>query len=92
MSGNNGRAGRPYRRLCAQVYREETECWLCGDPVDPDLRWPHPRSRSLDHIVPISLGGSRLDRSNARLAHLDCNTIRGNRPPAATPDRTSRQW
>jgi 5-methylcytosine-specific restriction endonuclease McrA len=34
---------------------------------------------SVDHIVPLSLGGPHtLD--NAQLAHLRCNAIKGNRP------------
>ncbi len=60
--------------------------WLCGIcelPVDPALHWPDPQSQSLDHIVPLSLGGEHT-RANSRIAHLLCNMQRGNRvEPAA---------
>lgn len=32
----------------------------------------------VDEIVPVSLGGNPLDRSNVRLAHRECNRRRGN--------------
>ncbi len=33
--------------------RDGWVCQLCADPVLPFVRWPHPRSASVDHIVPI---------------------------------------
>ncbi len=82
---------RDYRRRMrlAQVEAEpytaaeifERDGWRCGEcrrTVRADLAWPHPRSASVDHIVPLSLGGEDT-RANVRLAHLDCNTRRGNR-------------
>jgi hypothetical protein len=64
-----------YRRARAQVIREETDCWICGEPVDPTLRWPDPRSPSADHVTRREDGGSN-DRSNLRLSHLGCNSGR----------------
>lgn len=44
-------------------------------PIRKDLRYPHPRSKSVDHIVPLVLGGD--DRAeNKRAAHLACNIAR----------------
>lgn len=57
--------------------RDGYRCF-CGERVDMALAWPDPRSKSLDHIVPLSEGGAH-DPSNVRLAHLRCNTVRGNR-------------
>jgi hypothetical protein len=34
---------------------------------------------SLDHVVPVSASGTSHTRANVRLAHLVCNTKRGNR-------------
>ena len=53
-----------------------TDCHVCGDPVD----WEADRRRdanapTIDHIVPLSEGGS-LDRSNVALAHRSHNTSR----------------
>lgn len=53
-------------------------CQLCFEEVDPLLFWPHPESPSLDHIVPLSLGGSHTE-DNVQLAHLRCNISKGNR-------------
>ena len=59
----------------------ERDCWLCGiceKPVDPELRYPDPMSASLDHVEPLSLGGTHT-RENVRCSHLTCNVARGNR-------------
>lgn len=61
-----------------RVYRSESTCWLCGEPVDQSLR-RHPMSRSVDHLVQLSHGGSPHDRNNLHLAHAGCNAARGNR-------------
>ncbi|MEV0151549.1 MULTISPECIES: HNH endonuclease [unclassified Nonomuraea] len=89
-SGNGGRSGAAYRALCDQVYRSNTHCWLCGQVVDPSLRAPDPRSRSVDHVTPLHDGGSLLDPANARLAHLGCNSSRGRRLQDETPHL--RRW
>lgn len=85
------RAGRPWRRLQAQVRREEPDCWLCGQPIDLALprRPPHPYSSSIDHVIPVRDGGPNV-RSNLRHAHARCNASRGARPP--TPQVHSRHW
>jgi 5-methylcytosine-specific restriction endonuclease McrA len=53
-------------------------CGLCGDPVPPEAQYPDRLSASLDHIVPLSLGGAHT-RANSRCSHLTCNVARGNR-------------
>jgi 5-methylcytosine-specific restriction endonuclease McrA len=58
--------------------RDGWRCHLCRRKVDPNLRAPHPRSRSFDHLTPVSLGGTD-EPANLRLAHLRCNISRGNR-------------
>lgn len=53
--------------------RDNWFCGICGLKVDGTLAWPDPMSASLDHIVPLSRGGSHtLD--NVQCAHLVCNT------------------
>ncbi len=56
-------------------------CYLCGDPIDPVIKHPDPASPSVDHVIPLALGGTGL-RENLRAAHLRCNLKKG----AAHPD------
>lgn len=58
--------------------RDAWRCGICGGSVDAKVKWPDPLSPSLDHVVPLSKGGAH-DPSNVRLAHVRCNSARGNR-------------
>ena len=51
-------------------------CGLCAGDLDPDLRWPDPLSKSVDHITPISRGGQH-EQDNLQWAHLRCNISKG---------------
>jgi len=53
-------------------------CGLCGVDVDRSLKWPDPMSVSLDHVIPVSLGGLH-SLANVQCAHLFCNCVKGNR-------------
>lgn len=59
--------------------RDRWRCGICGRRVDRRLQHPHPRSASLDHIVPLSEDPTGHTRANVRLAHLDCNVRRSNK-------------
>lgn len=82
-----GRGGHRWGILRAQIYREETHCWICGQPVDQTLPTNHPMARSVDHIHPLGMGGHPLDRTNCRLAHRCCNVARSNKLRAKPKDR-----
>jgi 5-methylcytosine-specific restriction endonuclease McrA len=94
----NPRTGRPYRRLCAQQRALGLPCWVCGRPIDYSLTgYAAQRSAhafTLDHAMPLSLGGDLHDPANARSAHRRCNSARGNRvlTQAPQPTRASRRW
>ncbi|MBG6083253.1 HNH endonuclease signature motif containing protein [Zhihengliuella flava] len=103
MSGPNIRRanGSARTKLRKRVIREESICWLCGKPVDKSLPHGLPGSPEVDEIVPVSKGGSPLERDNVRLAHRICNQRRGNKDPDAVRQRapaasrrlrTSRRW
>lgn len=66
--------GVDYERIDRVVIyeRDAWTCGVCGDPVDPALDYPHALSASLDHIVPVSRGGSHT-ADNLQCAHLTCN-------------------
>lgn len=84
---NRVRSGRPWRTLQAQVWRDETHCWICRRWVDQDLSHEHPMSRTVDHVHMLRDGGPPLDRDNCRLAHRRCNTVRSNQLRAGKRDR-----
>nr|DAP09017.1 MAG TPA: HNH endonuclease [Caudoviricetes sp.] len=60
--------------------RDEWTCGICNEPVDPDSEFPDLRSPSLDHVIPLSKGGSHT-RDNVQLAHYICNVTKGARLP-----------
>ena len=66
-----------YRKNRALVMKMSNVCGICGRPIDPELKFPDPMSASLDHIVPISLGGHPYAQSNMQVAHLICNRTKG---------------
>ncbi|MBR1470680.1 MAG: HNH endonuclease [Lachnospiraceae bacterium] len=42
-------------------------------PVDFSVKYPHPLSPCIDHIIPIAKGGHPSDMQNLQLAHWICN-------------------
>lgn len=95
--------GHRRRQLRARVLAAETHCgWeWCewpDDPIDKTLDFLDPMAGEVDEIIPVSLGGDPLARSNTRLIHRICNQRRGNgtRTPRAVPSRdafpTSTEW
>lgn len=47
-------------------------CQICHEKVDKRFKYPNPKSASLDHIMPLSKGGSHAYK-NVQLTHLVCN-------------------
>lgn len=58
--------------------RDRWRCGICRKAIGKSFKWPHPKSASIDHIVPISEGGEDT-AGNKRAAHLVCNCARMNR-------------
>lgn len=59
-----------------EIYeRDGWACQLCGGPIELAERAPHPRSRSIDHRVPLSRGGPHT-RDNVQAAHFACNQLK----------------
>ena len=67
-----GERGRHRRRL----YKAQAGlCALCGFPMIKSPSKPTPAILSLDHIVPLGLGGPDVPE-NLRATHQGCNSVR----------------
>lgn len=91
---SNGHARREVRRW---LRTQGLPCHLCGLPIDYSLPAGDPWSFEVDEIVPVSLGGSPIDRANVAPAHRICNEKRGNKPIGARSSKdmscpTSQDW
>lgn len=62
-----------FERNKKKIYATQTVCGICGKPVDFGLKYPHPLSPCIDHIIPIAKGGHPSDINNLQLAHWTCN-------------------
>ena len=62
-----------FERNKKKIYATQTVCGICGKPVDKSLRYPHPLSPCIDHIIPVAKGGHPSDIDNLQLAHWTCN-------------------
>lgn len=73
-------------------------CHICGRPIDFTLPPTHPLSFHVDHIIPISRGGSVYDIDNLAPAHRICNMKKSNSlpsdkmPKVENPTPVSRAW
>jgi 5-methylcytosine-specific restriction endonuclease McrA len=96
MSVSRYKNGHRRRQVRAQVLAEETHCWICGQVVDKTLHYLNGGAPQVDELLPVSLGGSPIDRTNCRLAHRNCNIRRGNgtkiRNSPTTTIKRVRQW
>ena len=55
------------------LLKTQNTCGICGQPVDKSLRYPHPLSPVIDHIIPVNRNGHPSDIKNLQLAHWQCN-------------------
>lgn len=62
-----------YDRNKKKILLTQTVCGICGKLVDKELRYPHPLSPCIDHIIPVAKGGHPSDLTNLQLAHWTCN-------------------
>jgi 5-methylcytosine-specific restriction endonuclease McrA len=60
--------------------RDGWTCYLCSRPIALALRWPHPLSGTVDHVIPVSAGGSDRE-DNLHAAHWACNEAKGDQLP-----------
>lgn len=68
-----------FRANKRRIYATEEVCGICGRPVDKSLKFPHPLSKCIDHIIPIVRGGHPSSLDNLQLAHLSCNRAKSDK-------------
>lgn len=56
--------------------RDGWKCRLCDRKVDRDAVTPSPLAPTLDHVVPLSEGGTH-EPANVQCAHFICNSRKG---------------
>ena len=62
-------------------------CYLCNEKINFRLKHPNPKSPSLDHVIPLSRGGTHtLD--NAAMVHYVCNQKKGVKAALVLPQPT----
>ena len=68
-----------YEKNRRTILAQGDVCALCGMPIDRTLKFPHPMSASVDHIIPIAKGGHPSSLDNLQAVHLICNQVKGSR-------------
>lgn len=75
-----------FERNRKKILLTQDVCGICGRPVDKSLKFPHPMSPTVDHIIPIDRGGHPSAIENLQLAHFACNRQKSDKlPPTASP-------
>lgn len=66
--------------------KNKSLCGICGMVIPKDVRHPHPMSATIDHIIPMSLGGSH-SYDNTQPAHRKCNVLKHIKPVGWTYEK-----
>ena len=62
-----------YERNKKRILATQNICGICGKPVDMSLKYPHPMSATIDHIIPVAKNGHPSSLENLQLSHFSCN-------------------
>lgn len=73
--------GKPEVTVVELAEMHGAKCHICKRKIDMTLPGLHRMGPTVDHLVPVSQGGTN-DTLNLALAHRECNTRRSNRGPA----------
>lgn len=57
------------------LVRDKFKCGICYRKIKVGLQYPHPLSASMDHIIPLSRGGSHT-WMNVQASHHACNQLK----------------
>ena len=76
---HDGKHRLAFDRNKRKILASQNICGICGQIVDKSLKYPHPLSPCIDHIIPIDRGGHPSDIDNLQLAHWKCNRDKANK-------------
>lgn len=76
-----------FERNRKKVIAANDVCAICGQRVNKRLKYPHPMSATVDHIIPFSRGGHPSDLDNLQLAHFHCNRQKSDKLPDGLPEK-----
>lgn len=72
-----------YEKNKKRILATQKVCGICGKPVDLSLKYPHPMSATIDHIIPVNgpggLNGHPSSIENLQLSHFSCNRQKSNK-------------
>ena len=66
-------------------------CICCDEYIDPHVKWPDPGCATLDHVIPLSRGGTHT-WDNVAPAHLLCNGLKADIIDKELIERHSKRW
>lgn len=78
------RRARKKNAFVANVYRTKTferdgyRCHICKAKTNPNAKVPNPKAPTLDHLIPLSKGGTH-EPSNVATACFRCNHLKADR-------------
>ena len=75
----HGEHRKQYEINKRKILATQSICGICGKPVDMDLKYPHPLSACVDHIIPVAKGGHPSDINNLQLSHWACNRAKSDK-------------
>lgn len=80
-AGRYGTHRGAFEKNKKKIFATQSCCGICGKPVDFSLKYPHPLSACIDHIIPVAKGGHPSDIDNLQLAHWTCNRQKSDKIP-----------
>lgn len=75
----DGKAKSSFEKAKKIIFASQSNCAICGRPVNFDKVFPDPWSPTVDHIIPIIKGGDPASLENLQLAHLQCNRMKSSK-------------
>lgn len=62
-----------------RILMTQNVCGICGKVVDKKIKYPHPLSPVIDHIIPVAKNGHPSSIDNLQLAHWQCNRTKSDK-------------